>query len=432
MHKVSRRKLVLLLSALVALALPQASHAQSAAKTFYVSKNATGTVHDGKSWQTAWTDLDTIDWRQLGPDCRVYLDGGSTQMAYNKRMVVGASGAYYHPLYIMTSSEPGHNGLVNINPGRSLTKDPAIDFGDNRYIIFSGDSRNNPGGYSVGHSSKSIYIGGWLGYGIRMGTGSNNIFVQNVEIANCGIGATGSADPYYPRTGGGVSFDGTDHRISRMVVRDNSLNIKGPQQSTVGRLAAFVDNSWIANIEPSSRTYYVDGVESHTQMGFEKCIFGPGLDRAIADTDPSGSRVTVIDSLFINPRRGNIVFGNGAPNLYKCTSFMLPLAFNDSAHNAIQLAQSVGGTRFDSCLFEGGTIVTQSYAPSHPNNLQYKTSGNIAFLGGTSLSSSTFVRPLFSYPNNVSVYTLLTEDYSRNSSNTVGSSLTSISKLIYK
>ena len=70
---------VLSLSGLVATALlPQ--QAAAAGVTYYVSRN--GNNGDGRSWSSAWNELDQIDWNVIQPGDTIIIDGGATPCSY--------------------------------------------------------------------------------------------------------------------------------------------------------------------------------------------------------------------------------------------------------------------------------------------------------------------------------------------------------------
>jgi len=83
--------------------------------TYYVSK--TGNNGDGRSWATAWNELDQIDWGVIQPGDTILLDGGPTEMIYSTTMTVGKSGTSNAPITIKLASEPGRNGKVAIDGG---------------------------------------------------------------------------------------------------------------------------------------------------------------------------------------------------------------------------------------------------------------------------------------------------------------------------
>ncbi len=62
----------------------------TAQETFYVSK--LGDNSDGKSWQTAWRELDQINWQNIDAGALIYLDGGQQEMIYQSTLSINTSG----------------------------------------------------------------------------------------------------------------------------------------------------------------------------------------------------------------------------------------------------------------------------------------------------------------------------------------------------
>src|SRR5579883_1080756 len=120
--------------------------------TFYVSKN--GNNSNGLSWQTAWNELDHINWTVVQPGDTIMLDGGASGMTYTTTLTVGKSGQPGEPITISRSAEPGHDGPVTFFGGRSTplpycgqsgyiwqtagVQTQGIDLGDTAYVIIDG------------------------------------------------------------------------------------------------------------------------------------------------------------------------------------------------------------------------------------------------------------------------------------------------------
>ena len=101
-----------------------------AQNVWYVDMNNTSGNHDGRSWETAWRQLDSsawagnvgINWSVIGDGDTIYLSGGTDSTAYypldnRDRMYVrpGASGQEFNEQVVITKAwHPGHNGEVYI------------------------------------------------------------------------------------------------------------------------------------------------------------------------------------------------------------------------------------------------------------------------------------------------------------------------------
>ncbi|MEM7803116.1 MAG: hypothetical protein AAF633_28255, partial [Chloroflexota bacterium] len=83
---------------------------------FYVSPF--GDNSDGRSWRSAWSELDQINWDVVEPGATIFLDGGLYSMRYETPLVIGKSGTANSPITIMLSLERGRNGQVEIFGGR--------------------------------------------------------------------------------------------------------------------------------------------------------------------------------------------------------------------------------------------------------------------------------------------------------------------------
>ncbi len=77
--------------------------------TWYVSKS--GSNADGKSWATAWKELDQIAWSAVKPGDRIELEGGT----YTKRLVPTAGGAASGRIRLERSTAAGHDGKVTFD-----------------------------------------------------------------------------------------------------------------------------------------------------------------------------------------------------------------------------------------------------------------------------------------------------------------------------
>jgi hypothetical protein len=120
--------LVLFASLLAApiVALGRPAPAEAADRVFFVSRS--GNNADGRSWATAWNELDRIDWSVIRPGDFIVIDGGARAcpslgpgydcgMVYNSTLSVQASGAPGAPVTIQMTRAPGRNGTVIIDGG---------------------------------------------------------------------------------------------------------------------------------------------------------------------------------------------------------------------------------------------------------------------------------------------------------------------------
>jgi hypothetical protein len=185
--------------------------------TFFVSK--LGSNADGRSWATAWNELDQINWGQVRPGDTVAIDGGAVRcpslgpgygcgMVYNSTLSVQASGAPGAPIYITGAFVNGRNGGVIIDGG--VTSWPGCGPGEAAPPAVP----NGRGTRAVGidlNSSQNIVIDGlrWGGievrnhtrYGINFG-GSAGVSARYLKLhhitdpTNASNGAAGATFGY--------------------------------------------------------------------------------------------------------------------------------------------------------------------------------------------------------------------------------------------
>jgi hypothetical protein len=84
---------------------------------YYVSKS--GSNGDGRSWASAWNELDQIRWASIGPGATILLDGGAATMRYASTLTIGKSGAPDKPITLRLADQPGRNGRAVIDGGLS-------------------------------------------------------------------------------------------------------------------------------------------------------------------------------------------------------------------------------------------------------------------------------------------------------------------------
>src|SRR5262245_44051850 len=204
--------------------------------TYYVSKN--GNNADGRSWATAWNELNQINWGVVQPGDTILLDGGSSQMIYTTSLTVGKSGTSTAPITIRLAGEAGRNGKAAIFGGRS-TPLPACDQASYSYQT-SGVRSDGIiiGAYSwividgVKRSGLAIY--GHNGHGVRFLSGSSsNITVRNAEIYDNGT-AYQSSGAWYPDQKG-IELAGVNHTFERLLIHDNGQDAFQDQDKEIGR-----------------------------------------------------------------------------------------------------------------------------------------------------------------------------------------------------
>jgi hypothetical protein len=81
---------------------------------YYVS--AAGNNADGRSWNTAWSGLNQVNWSIIKPGATIYISGGNTSQTYTGtlRVPAGTTG-----ITITRGVDPGHSGEVIFDGGNS-------------------------------------------------------------------------------------------------------------------------------------------------------------------------------------------------------------------------------------------------------------------------------------------------------------------------
>lgn len=189
---------------------------------FYISKGGNNTL--GTSWESAWNELDQIDWDAIQPNSLIFIDGGANQMTYETSLTIEKSGAPNAIISIEKSKEPGRNGNVVIFGGREdllpFCFQPDVDFENLPTLQPYGINTND-------HSYISIDGGGWNGIqihgfgrsGVILEHESTNITLRNIEIFNNGDILKNEQGVYTDRPG--LILGGKNHIAEFLNIHDN-------------------------------------------------------------------------------------------------------------------------------------------------------------------------------------------------------------------
>jgi len=387
-------------------------------RTYYVSKN--GDNSDGRSWKTAWNEMNQIRWTEVNAMRRdsIVLDGGEKRMVYQTPMVVQITPTYY-PVTINVSAEAGHNGQVLIAPGNTVNGIEVASGG----IQMNGGRRN---GIRV-HGAK---------VGLKVNSSAPYIFsIKNVEMSQCAEAGLSLSSNYYPMS------------LSQLVIHDNATNVVVTQASTP--TAATLSKCWIYNSTYLVNTdgVRIDGSPSGPPMPgatFRDCVFGPGLRDGISNT--SGARPSLTNCLLINATRKNIA--SYAINCQNVTSFMTRLNPSGQAHSCVKLQGTPypyqPGSNIKQSIFFGGTVeipttinypyppFQQPYPLTVEQNTQFRTTGNTIALA-PEMVNPDFVTPVGLLPNITPVALLMQVDFRLRPSSPAtgtGCSITSVQNLL--
>lgn len=181
----------------------------------YVSRR--GNNADGRSWTTAWNELDQVDWTAVRPGDRLLIDGGDAAMTYSTPLLVEQSGVAGKPIKIALAGEPGRNGRAIIDGGVTYwpcegagtppdaTSPPAtrsfgLDLNGKRWIEVDGAKW---GGIEIRNHSKA---------GVRFGDASD------IRLANLHI----HHNTYVSMPDGpGISVSGRNLTLERLEINNN-------------------------------------------------------------------------------------------------------------------------------------------------------------------------------------------------------------------
>jgi hypothetical protein len=289
--------------------------------TFYVSK--LGNNGDGFSWETAWNELDQIDWSIIQPGHTILIDGGSTEMVYTTTLEPTASGTPGQPVTIKLAEEAGRDGKVIIFGGRST---PLPYCGQTEYV----NQTNNVRKYGIelndvswlvvdGTKWRGITIYGHSRNGMRYYFNTSNITTRYVEIYDNGWADLDNGE--WQPDSAGVRIGGPYHLFERVIIHDNGHDaiqsatgsVDNKNNNNLGNLT--IRQSWLYNgrphpTEPRSFNYcgHADGLQIYnggivSNITFEESIIGPGLTNGVIlgqTLTESGAQAVVNNVTFSN------------------------------------------------------------------------------------------------------------------------------------
>ncbi len=277
--------------------------------SWYVSLSGNNT--DGRSWQTAWNELDQIRWGVVNPGDTIIIAGGE----YHTTMEVRKSGSPGFPITITTNGE-----RVVIDGQR-----PTLPYcGQTNYTspTFGGDGIDLEG-------RSNIIIDGldWSGIiikhthtGIRLRERVSNIIVRNVEIFDNGW-SSGSGTSRRP-DGPGVDLGGSNILFERVIIHDNGQDAF---QAGWGVWNFTLRDSWLYNSrehptvkgKPFNYCQHSDGIQIYDggvqgPVLVENSIIGPSFTQGImidkyADID----NALIRNSLFVGNQNAGINLSDG-------------------------------------------------------------------------------------------------------------------------
>jgi hypothetical protein len=400
------------------------SAAKAQAATFYVSPSGNNT--DGTSWQTAWSELDQIKWKNLHSKDQIQIDGGTSSITYSTTLTVPASAPFVN---IMQSSQGGHAGTVIID-GTHNTSGIGINMIGAGYFSGNGSFTDN--------QTQGLVIQNFANEGVRINNNASALssFGRATLRSNkFGIYVTGLSSAPVVNIFGCIFKDCSNAGI---LVAENS--------------AATISTNWFFNTSAPSSAHTYAGVRG-ISGAISNCVFGPELNYGLlenAATAPvsfagnsgSGLGWSCQNSLFIDAQKANISLSNtsgatlSTPQSFQSlTLYLTPLNAMNQAHANILSNVGPGNIAVGNSVVYGGVInvpTADGVIASHsgPPNYEFNCTGNLLTLASTQLDPHFSTTALYSLPNNVSPATLIGEYFSVSASPTLGSSETSVLGLL--
>lgn len=267
---------------------------------WFVSRS--GNNSDGKTWATAWNEMDQIDWGTVNQNDSILL----------------AEGLYETPLIVSKGvTIKVASGVATLFGGRSI---PLPYCGQNNW---NGDPANHNTGISIKADNVIVDGGTWSGlvihgfgrHGINISGSADNVLVRNVEIYDNGnIRSDGDPDQE------GVNLHGSNVTFERAIVHDNGQDAF----QSGGELSDFtLRESWLYNTRlgpngeafnecrhPDGIQIFGDGVMSGVTI--EESVIGPGFLQGVllggnaAHIQVAVSDVIMRDVLFMKNLNANI------------------------------------------------------------------------------------------------------------------------------
>jgi hypothetical protein len=356
---------------------------------YYVSRF--GDNRDGLSWETAWNELDQIDWEVVDPGDTILLDGGRFEMVYSSQLTVAKSGVYRLPITIRMATESGRNGQVVIFGGRSIP----LPYCHQYEYIHQTDGIGKTG--ILIDSASWVVIDGtrWSGivihghneHGIELTQGSDNITMRNIEVFDNGT-AKRRGGGWNPDSAG-IFFSGSNLTFERFIVHDNGQDAF---QSGGGNENFILRQSWLYNSrrhptvdESFNYCSHTDGMQIYNggrQSGFliEHSIIGPGFTNGLILGSVSQSRqtyaviddVTLRDVLLTKAADNNIMsYPNTQP-----TGWILDHITVDCSNTKYECLYLTGSDhRLTNSIFWGAKIQLPEHQVELKDNCQWNTTG---------------------------------------------------------
>jgi hypothetical protein len=432
-------------------------------RTFYVSK--TGSNGDGRSWQTAFKELNQIKWYEMigSTPVTIYIDGGpaGSSMTYNTSLDV--------PFYM---GGPPPKGAMPVAGPSSLTisVDPyaAVDtsghvFSHAGTVIIDGQHRLDhlisiqyPNVTINGLKFRGMVLQNFTNYGLEV---INQVAtVKGLDFE--GLAGAGIWQPSYPaaaiyasspvNTSNLLTLEGIiTHNVNNGVYLANGtrtqmslcwmhgeMNTPGQNMHTGVRFSPFQSTMGFMPPMPTS--------------SISQCVFGPGL--GIGVTSPKGTGISLSNSLLLNAAHTNLeqtllpIIDPPGPGgtqpmpmtagqplvVNNVTSFLTRLNPNGAVHDFIYSPLVPREVAVNNSVVFGGQVILPPGRVGS-GNIQDRTTGNTHALSDRETDPHFLEPQIYNYGSGVSNQTLINTNWAvRRTLNTglAGSNITSVGQLL--
>lgn len=416
-------------------------------KTYYISKN--GNNADGRSWSTAWNELDAVNWAVIQPGDTILLDGGAGKMVYTTTLTISKSGTPNAPITIQRASEAGRNGKVVIFGGRSIplpycgqktyTNQTAgvvlmgIEFGENSWVTVDGMSWDG------------ISVYGHFVAGVDFGNSSDHDTLRNSEIYDNGHAYQNSDGTWQPNTrGDGVNLFGSNLTFEQMDIHDNGDDaLEGGYISNITILHSWLHETREDPTQPGlpfDQCIHQDGIQvwgGGVQSGvlIEDSVFGPGLKEGAiigqsavgANAGAEVNNVIIRNSLFLN----KVINVMGYASV-KEHHWMLDHDTIVSPGYAIAIWVEGSEHVVTNSIFYGGQILLPDGLAASSGNCQWRTNHDTSTVVGIT-ADPAFITDASSFGDSTPLAQLAAGNYSLRPGSPCtgkGASITSVAQLI--
>lgn len=407
---------------------------------FFVSRN--GNNQDGLSWESAWDELDQIDWSIIKPGDTIYLDGGEEQMTYETQLIINQSGTSDHPIKVLVSSEIEHNGQVIFSGGREqllpYCGQQEFDNSDEETLQRIGIHFNSHDNIIIdGMNWSGIVIHGYSVGGIVIEYDSENITVRNVEIYNNGKAVHNESG--WTSDLPGVRLAGQNVTFQQVIIHDNGQDAF-QSSSEPQNLSNFVlEDSWLYNGRQHPLNFgkswndctHTDGIQIYggeilSGITIRRSIIGPGfMQNLILGQTPNSygewaavQDVTLENVLFANAT-GNSIYGYSDTDSQNWKIDRVTAYCSTTPGQCLQVHNA--NHSVTNSIFYGGRIYLPDGLDTYENNCVWN-------LISSSVAIGEEIDPNFANVSDANDFSI--NDFTVQNSDCIGSNITSIEQLM--